>query len=75
MRETPTAVFEKSPYGYIGYVEEFPGANAQGETLEETKKNLIEAVNLVIQANRQLSEEALPWGPAVIKEPLGTIVV
>jgi predicted RNase H-like HicB family nuclease len=54
-----TAVFEKSPYGYIGYVEELPGANTQGETLEETKRNLEEAVQLVLEANRQLAEEDL----------------
>ncbi len=39
-----TAVFRKVPLGYIGYVEELPGANTQGKTLEETRKNLIEAV-------------------------------
>ena len=44
MREKLTAVFRKSRYGYIGYVEELPGANTQGKTLEETRKNLIEAV-------------------------------
>lgn len=37
MKNTLTAVFEKVPEGYIGYVEELPGANAQGETLEEVK--------------------------------------
>jgi len=35
-----TAVFQKVPEGYIGYVEELPGANTQGETLEETRENL-----------------------------------
>lgn len=53
MNESLTAVFEKSPFGYIGYVEELPGANTQGATLEETKQNLIEAVQLVLEANRQ----------------------
>lgn len=33
MNEKLTAVFEKSPQGYIGYVEELPGANTQGATL------------------------------------------
>ena len=54
MNEKLTAVFEKSSQGYIGYVEELPGANTQGATLEETKMNLIEAIQLVIEANRQL---------------------
>ncbi len=33
MKETLTAIFEKSPQGYIGYVEEFPGANTQEATV------------------------------------------
>ena len=45
-----TAVFEKSPYGYIGYIEELPGANTQGKTLEEAKANLVEAVQLVFES-------------------------
>ena len=52
MKVMLTAVFEKSPYGYIGYIEELPGANTQGATLEETKRNLIEAIQLVLEANR-----------------------
>ncbi len=66
-----TAVFEKSPYGYIGYVEELPGANTQGKTLEEAKRNLVEAVQLVLEANRQLAEEDLA-GKEFIKESFGT---
>lgn len=59
MKVKITAVFEKSPYGYIGYVEELSGANTQGSTLEETKRNLIEAIQLVLEANRQLVEEEI----------------
>ena len=62
MKEALTAVFEKSPQGYIGYVEELPGANTQGSTLEETKANLVEATQLVLQANRQLAEEEICSG-------------
>lgn len=54
-----TAVFEKVPEGYIGHVEELPGANTQGDTLEETRTNLEEAVELVLEANRILAEERL----------------
>ena len=39
-----SAVFIKAPEGYIGFVEELPGANTQGETLEEAKANLQEAI-------------------------------
>jgi len=40
-------------------VEELPGANTQGATLEEARKNLKEAVAMVLQANRELAEESL----------------
>jgi len=63
-----TAVFEKVPEGYIGFAEELPGANTQGATLEEARSNLQEAVELVLEANRVLAEEAL-GGRAVIREP------
>ena len=63
-----TAVFEKVPEGYIAFVEELPGANAQGKTLDEARRNLTEAVDLVIDANRQLAEE-FTRGKSVIREP------
>ncbi|KAF0145249.1 MAG: hypothetical protein FD156_1080 [Nitrospirae bacterium] len=72
MKEKLTAIFQKSPFGYIGFVEELPGANTQGATLEETRINLIEAVQLVLEANRQLFEEELK-GLEIIKEDLGAI--
>lgn len=64
-----TAVYLKVPEGYIGFVEELPGANTQGLTLEETKANLEEAIHLVLEANRTISEESLQ-GQEVIREPL-----
>jgi predicted RNase H-like HicB family nuclease len=64
-----TAVFQKVPLGYIGFVEELPGANTQGATLEEARTNLVEAVQLVLEANRTLSQEAIN-GKDVIREPL-----
>jgi predicted RNase H-like HicB family nuclease len=64
-----TAIFEKVPEGYIGFVEELPGANTQGKTLEEARSNLAEAVELVLEANRVLAEESIK-GRVVIREPL-----
>ena len=64
-----TAVFQKVPEGYIGFVEELHGANTQGATLEEARANLREAVLLVLEANRALSEEELE-GQDVIRESL-----
>ena len=64
-----TAVFRKVPEGYVGFVEELPGANTQAATLEEARQGLIEAVDLVLEANRALAEEEL--GDAdVIREHL-----
>jgi predicted RNase H-like HicB family nuclease len=62
-----TAVFEKVPEGYIGFVEELPGANTQGETLEEARANLREAIQLVLAAKRTLTEERVS-GKEVIRE-------
>ena len=63
-----TAVFRKVPEGYVGFVEELPGANTQGATLEEVRANLQEAVALVLEANRELAREES--GPDVIRETL-----
>jgi len=63
-----TAIFRKVPEGCIGFVEELPGANTQGATLEEARSNLREAVTLVLEANRILAQEQ--GGPDVIREPL-----
>ena len=64
-----TAVFQKVPEGYIGFVEELPGANTQAQTLEEARESLSEAVELVLEANRALSAE-VTRGKEVIREPL-----
>jgi len=64
-----TKVFQKVPEGFIGFVEELPGANTQGETLEEVRANLEEAIVLVLDANRTLAEERIQ-GQEVIREAI-----
>jgi predicted RNase H-like HicB family nuclease len=64
-----TAVFMKVPERYIGFVEELPGANTQGETLEEARANLNEAVAMVLDPNRALSAQSVE-GAEVIRETL-----
>lgn len=66
---TLTAVFMKVPEGYIGFVEELPGANTQGETLDQARANLHEAVAMVLDANRELSAQSL-GGANAIRETL-----
>ncbi len=63
-----TAVFMSVPEGYIGFVEELPGANTQGSTMEETRENLKEAVQMVLDANRELAERSIV-GKLVSREP------
>ena len=46
-----TAIFEKIDNWWIGYTEELPGANTQGETLQEARENLKEAIQLIIESN------------------------
>ena len=67
-----TAIFEKVPEGYIAFVEELPGANTQGATMEEARTNLREAIELVLEANRTLAEESIK-GRNVIKERLTAV--
>ena len=53
---TFTAVFEQAGEWWIGYVEELPGANTQGATLDEARDNLKEAVALILEANCELAQ-------------------
>ena len=69
MELAATAVFKMVPEGYIAFIEEVPGANTQGATLEEARANLREAVELVIEENRALAREDVGEGE-VIREPL-----
>jgi predicted RNase H-like HicB family nuclease len=59
----------ESPGGYIGFIEELPGANSQGRTLDEVRSNLREAAVLVLEANRDLARQSMDEAD-VIREPL-----
>jgi predicted RNase H-like HicB family nuclease len=69
MKSEFTAVFEKRGKWYVGYVEEITGVNTQGRTLNETRKNLKEALELILETNRELAEKRLS-GQNVVKEPI-----
>ncbi|GAH85843.1 unnamed protein product [marine sediment metagenome] len=64
-----TAVFEKVNNWYIGYVEELPGANTQGRTLDEVRSNLKEAISLILKSNKELIERELT-GKKVVREDI-----
>ena len=67
---TLTAVYLKVPDGYVGFVEELPGANTQGKTLQEARENLLEAIEMTLEANRILGRESLDDTQEVIREPV-----
>ena len=49
-----TAVCQKRGRWYVAYVEEIPGVNTQGRTLKEARENLKDALEQVVEANREL---------------------
>ncbi|MCI0486413.1 MAG: type II toxin-antitoxin system HicB family antitoxin [Blastocatellia bacterium] len=73
MKVTLTAVFEEVPQeeggGYVAYVEELPGAITEGDTLEEARANLRDAIVLLLEANRALAAESQA-GHKVIREQI-----
>ena len=62
-----TAIYMRVPEGYVAFIEELPGANTQGSTIEGARENLREAVELVLEANREMTEQSME-GAAVIRE-------
>ena len=68
---TLTAIYEEAEEGgYIGYVAELPGANTQGETLEEVRENLGEAIQMILEANREEFERHFSPNAKVTRERL-----
>ena len=64
-----TAVYRRVKEGYIAYVEEIPGVNTQGTDLKEAKENLLDALRLVLEVNKELAEKELE-GRDVLKEKI-----
>lgn len=65
-----TAIIEKSNDGwYVGQIEEIPAAISQGKTIEEVKSNLLDALTLLLEVNRETTEKEY-LGKTVIRENL-----
>lgn len=64
-----TAIYKKRGKWYLGWIEEIPGVNTQGETLKEVKENLKEALLLILETNRILNKKELSGGK-IIRESL-----
>lgn len=64
MEITLTAVFEEVPPseggGFVAYAEELPGAISEGETIEEARENLRDAIEILVAANRDLAGKRPP---------------
>jgi predicted RNase H-like HicB family nuclease len=71
--QTYTAVYEQVGDWWAAWVEELPGANTQGRTLEEARENLREAIELILEVNREIAQEQTA-GRTVIREPLAVTV-
>ena len=69
MENNFTGIIEKTEDWYIGYIEEIPGVNTQGKTVDEVKDNLKEALELILISNRELSEKNIS-GKSIIKEKI-----
>lgn len=68
---TLTAMYEEAEEGgYIGCIAELPGANTQGETMEEARKNLAKAIQMILEANREEAERRLSSTAKVTRQPL-----
>lgn len=68
---TLTAIYQEAEEGgYVGYIAELPGANTQGETMEEVRENLLEAMQMILEANREESERRFGNDPKITREQL-----
>jgi predicted RNase H-like HicB family nuclease len=68
MKHRFTSVIEKRGKWFVAYIEEIPGVNTQGKTLAETRRNLKEALTMVIEANRELA--ARDRSQDALREPI-----
>ena len=65
-----TAIIEKSEDDwFVGQIEEIPAAISQGKTIEELKANLIDALNLLLEVNKENTKKEYK-GKKVIREEL-----
>jgi len=69
-----TAIYKKSGKWYLGWIEEIPGVNTQGETLKEVRENLKEAVLLILETNRFLSKKEFSGSKKIIREQLSVSI-
>ena len=68
-----TAVYLKAPHGYVGFIEELPGVNSQGQTIDEARANLRSQATVIFDLERAQAKELLE-GQDVIREDFNVLV-
>ena len=68
-----TAVYLKAPHGYVGFIEELPGVNSQGQTIDEARANLRCQATVIFDLERAQAKELLE-GQDVIREDFNVLV-
>jgi len=64
-----TAIIEKGENGwFVGQIEEIPAAMSQGETMDELRINLLDALKLVLDTNKELTEKEYTGKPYTREE-------
>ena len=73
MAKQLTAVYEKHGDWYVAYLEEIPGVNTQGRTKEEARANLEDALQMFLEANRELARQGISGKADIIEEPFALV--
>ena len=63
-----TAIYKKVRSGYVAWIEEIPGVNTQGDTKNEARVNLVDALREFIAARRMLTKRESTRGEALVRE-------
>jgi len=64
-----TAIIEQGESGwFVGQVEEVPAAISQGESIEELKANLLDALRLILDTNKEITEKEYSGKQVIIEE-------
>jgi len=64
-----TAIIEQGENGWlVGQIEEVPAAMSQGKTIEELKENLLDALRLILDTNKEITEKEYSGKQGIVEE-------
>ena len=64
-----TAAFKRDGKWIVAWIEEIPGVNTQGRTMREARENLQNALELMLEYNREVSQESTKKDKTIKREP------